>query len=597
MSIDIQPQAQPVEPATTVPSLPVASKPRAQSRSGWKRGALAVTLLAVLAISTVAVMRTIAPAPSTRVLTHQIQRGNLIVSVTEQGTLESSNNREIKCNVKGGSTVLSVVETGTVVKPGDELVRLDQSTIEDNISSQQILYENALANKTTTEADVEVAQIAITEYLEGTYQQERKTIENEIYVAEQDLKTAQLSYNSIKRSVSRGLVSSLQLQGEQYRVNAAQNALELSQKKLDVLDNYTKAKEMKTLRATLKAAEARLASDTEALKLEEARLKRAKDQLANCVILAEAEGMVIYPSAAEWKEQPDIEEGASVREDQVLLIMPDLKQMQVKVGIHESKVDRVSVGMDARVELQDSFVDGEVASIASITKPTGWWNGNVVKYDTVIKVDAQGRLKPGMSVAVEVFLARYNDVLTIPVAAVVEQDRKYLCWVQTDDGFEERPLKLGDSNDQFIVVEDGVEEGELVVLNPIDFVDEAKSDALRPMGEGTAPSADQAADTVKDAGAKGSDDVAPGKKPGVGVKKKTQSPKPKQANKRPQSGADIIKLADKNGDGVLEKDEFEERTRPYFDAIDTDQNGKVDAAEIEAGMKRMRDAAKTPEAR
>ena len=389
MSIDIQSEAQATErQQTTVPSLPPVTQSRPQRRSGWKRGALAVVVLVVLATSALALIRSLAPESSTRVLTHAITRGDLVVSVTEQGTLESSENREIKCKVKGGSTVLWVVETGTTVKPGDELVRLDQSTIEDNISSQQILYENALANKTTTEADVEVAKIAITEYLEGTYQQDRKTFQNEIYVAEQDLKTAQLSYNSIKRSVSRGLVSSLQLQGEQYRVNAAQNALELSQKKLEVLDNYTKEKEMKTLRATLKAAEARLASDTEALKLEEARLERAKNQLENCVIVAEAEGMVIYPSAAEWKEQPDIEEGASVREDQVLLIMPDLKQMQVKVGIHESKVDRVSIGMDARIELQDSYIDGEVDSIASITKPTGWWNGNVVKYDTVIKVDA-----------------------------------------------------------------------------------------------------------------------------------------------------------------------------------------------------------------
>ena len=74
--------------------------------------------------------------------------------------------------------------------------------------------------------------------------------------AEEELKKAQLSYDSIKRSVSRGLVSSLQLQGESFRVDAARKDLELKQKKLDVLDNYTKPKELKSLRSVLKAAQA-----------------------------------------------------------------------------------------------------------------------------------------------------------------------------------------------------------------------------------------------------------------------------------------------------------------------------------------------------
>ena len=44
-------------------------------------------------------------------------------TVTEQGTLESSNNTEIKCKVRGFSTVTYVVPAGTVVESGDVLVR------------------------------------------------------------------------------------------------------------------------------------------------------------------------------------------------------------------------------------------------------------------------------------------------------------------------------------------------------------------------------------------------------------------------------------------------------------------------------------------
>ena len=40
--------------------------------------------------------------------------------------------------------------------------------------------------------------------------------------------------------------------------------------------------------------------------------------------------------------------------------MPELQKMQVNVGIHESIVDRVKLGMLAKVSIPDSVIQGEV---------------------------------------------------------------------------------------------------------------------------------------------------------------------------------------------------------------------------------------------
>jgi hypothetical protein len=126
---------------------------------------------------------------------------------------------------------------------------------------------------------------------------------------------------------------------------------------------------------------------------------------------------------------------------------------------------------------------GKVSSVAEVTRPAGWWTGNVVKFDTIVALDSETGLKPGMSTEVEVTLARYEDVLMIPVAAVVETEQEYFCWVKTADGPQRRSLQLGDSNNQFIVVEAGLKEGDEVVLNPIAFIEEAQTDALKPLDE------------------------------------------------------------------------------------------------------------------
>ena len=411
-------------------------------------------------------------------LTHKVSRGDLSVVVTENGAVESSNNKEIKCMVKGGSTVLWVIETGTLVKPGEELVKLDQSQIEDKILQQKIVYENAMANTITAESDVAVAQTSITEYIEGTYQAEKSKIEKEIFEAEQALRKAELAVQSALRLTAKGVVKNLQLEGEQFAVDSARKDLELKKTKLDSLEKYNKVKSLQELQSKLRASEAKLASYQASLSLEKARLEREKKQLENCVIRAETEGMVIFPSMAAWKDTPDITEGAVVREQQTLLMIPDFTQMQVKVGIHESKVDRLKVGMKAKVQLQELILEGEVSEIAEVTRPAGWWTGNLVKYDTIIKLPQHPGLKPGMSAVVDIVLADHKDVLTVPVAAIIEGSGGLFCWVQTPEGARKRVVRVGDTNDQFSIILDGLSESDEVVLNPLAYIDEAQELAM-----------------------------------------------------------------------------------------------------------------------
>jgi len=110
----------------------------------------------------------------------------------------------------------------------------------------------------------------------------------------------------------------------------------------------------------------------------------------------ERDGIVIHPTAEAWKEAPEIEEGATVHKNQVLLLMPDMSQMQVKIGIHESLVDRVDEGKTARVKLRDEVIDATVSSVSLAARPAGWWSGSVVKYDTIIRLPTMVGLKPGM---------------------------------------------------------------------------------------------------------------------------------------------------------------------------------------------------------
>jgi len=472
MSTDLPPQAQ------DSPDRAGRHSRNAPSSRWWKRGLLVMGMVAVLGSAVALVPRTLSSRPSGFTLTHTIRRGDLVVSVTEQGTLESSNNTEIRCKVRGYSTVIWVIEGGTEVKAGDELVRLDTKRIEDAVSLKTTNFYTATATLEQSKADVARAEIAIPAYLEGSYRTQLKSLERGLTIAETNLLTAQKMLAHSRDLFQRGYVTELEVEGNAFTVTQAELELKVVQTQIDVLNKYTKEMELETLNGNLIANKSKLEADKAGLAMDKARLDRAKEELENCVIKADRSGLVIYPSAAAWKETPDITKGATVRKDQVLLLMPDLSKMQVKVGIHESMVDRIKPGLAARITLPDKTLDGKVFSVSPVTRPAGWWTGNVVKYDTIIELPSVEGLKPGMSAEVQVILDRYADVLTIPVAAVVETTEGDFCWVKTVEGAKRRLLQLGDTNDSFIVVKAGLKEGEEVVLNPLALVEEAQEEVL-----------------------------------------------------------------------------------------------------------------------
>jgi HlyD family secretion protein len=430
-------------------------------------------------------------------LTHIIARGDLLVTVTEQGTLESSNNAEIKCKVRGFSTVTWVVPGGTVVKAGDELVRLDTKVIEETVSLTKTNAFIATATLERTKANVARAEIAIDAYTEGRYRSQLKRLEKDLEVAKRNLSAAQKMYDHSETLFNQGYVTELEVEGNAFTVTQAELELKVKETEIKVLNQFTKLMELETLNGNLTASKSKLSADKAGLAMEMKRQFRAEEELAACVIKAEGSGMVVYPSAAAWKRTPDVTEGAIVRKDQVLLLMPDLSKMQVKVGIHESIIDRIKPGLPVKVTLPEKELLAEVSSVASVTRPAGWWTGNVVKYDTVIQLPIEAGLKPGMTAEVEVIVARHVDVLKIPVAAVVETDEGDFCWIKQAEGLQQRSLGLGGSNEVFIVVESGLKEGDEVVLNPLAFIDEVQADALKTLGK-TKPSGPESIESDTD---------------------------------------------------------------------------------------------------
>lgn len=552
------------------------------------------------------------PEEEAIVLTHRVARDNMLITVTEDGNVESGSNIDVKCQVAGGSSILWIVEDGKEVKKGEKLVELDQSQLEESISQQTITYEKARSAVIQAEKDFQVAEISVEEYLEGTFKKELQDAEAQITIAEENLRSSKNSLAHSGRMFKRGYISELELEGQQFAVKRSDLELKSAETAKSVLEKYTKVKTLEDLKSQVETARAKQRSETAAYELEEAKLQRLKDQLKNCVIIAPQDGMAVYANDAGrsrfgGSQGPQIEEGASVRERQNILKLPDLSKMQVKVNVHETKVETLQRDMRARIIIQGREFQGSVISIANQPEASSWFSGSVKEYATTVRITGETEgLKPGMTAEVEILIAHLEDVLTVPVAAVVEQRAGFFCWVKKGEVVERRPLVLGYSNDQFVEVKDGLTDGDEVLLNPRAVVEEARADDAEGVqeevdvegrfGEGAskAKAAPQGGPGAPAAGG-----PSAGRGPGGGGRPGAGGPGgggPGQGGPGgggPGGGGsgrgsfDLMD-SDADGDGKVSKDEAPERMKGFFDRMDGDGDGFIDKKEIDAMRSRFK---------
>lgn len=407
-----------------------------------------------------------------------VSRGPYELVVVEQGEVDSSNNVEIRCEVKArgtsGTAIIEVIPEGTLVNEGDLLVQLDASSLDRDRDTQQIAVNTTLATMVQAESTLEAAKVAKEEYLQGAYKQEEQLVLSEIFVAEENLKRSQLSVESGERLAAKGLVTSLQLDGDRFAVEKSRNELDSAKTKLKVLQEFTRRKNLIQFDSDIKTAEVKFANEKKNYEVELKKLDDIEQQIAKCTIRAPQHGQVVYANVTSSRGGSSefvVEPGSLVREQQVIVRLPDPTQMQVKARINESRITLVRPEMPVAIRIDafgDEPLDGQVKKVNQYAEPTSWFGSQVKEYATFIDIlDPPPGIRPGLTAEVRIHVEDRSDTLQIPVQALYEHKGHTFCLVKKGMRYETREVKFESTNDKTVALNPGVlDEGEQVVLNP-----------------------------------------------------------------------------------------------------------------------------------
>ena len=344
---------------------------------------------------------------------------------------------------------------------------------------------------------LDFSQYADMEALEdGEAKQELRRLQDELQVSQEEYLLAQDRIEGQRRLEARGFITPTELEAEELNLSKARNkeaeketALSLyirysfpkdAEEKLSDYENAIMAyqRQLKENIAEKAQEEARFSSAERKYNLERVKLADVEEQIDLATIVAERPGLVVYGAADQNQmryrgssSQEAIQEGATVRERQAILTIPDMREMAVKTNIHESAVQRVGVGQSVKVSI-DAFPDvsltGVVTKVAVVAdSANAFMNPDLKVYPTTIKIHGvHDWLRPGMSAEVEILVDQLSDAVYVPLQAVTYWDDKRVVYVDNIGNPERREVETGTFSDSFIEIRSGLREGEKVLLLP-----------------------------------------------------------------------------------------------------------------------------------
>lgn len=410
-----------------------------------RRGLLLVLLLALVLVVGVGPFLPLAGSLGSGrfgdVPLHRVQRQAFERRVPAQGELRAVRATPISVpnDAPGPFRIGWLAPDGSRVKAGEVVVRFDSSEIE----------------KTLTNAEADLASArwrSRKQHVQGSAQVEK---------LERDLQLARMELDNAR-----------QFQKKDAEIFSRNDIIE-SEIDSDLAQHREKhAREARRTEESLSASEQQLIAID--IRQAELKIRQARQALTALAVTAPHDGVLVLNR--DWRGTPT-RVGDSVWNSQPLAQIPDLSTMEAEVFVLEADAGGLEPGKPATVVVESApsvSYQAKIRRVDALAKPR--LRGSPVQYFAVtLALDRTDPrvMKPGQRVRANLLLEERQGALTVPRQAIFQNEGRTVVHRKKGDGFEAAEVKLGSSGAGRVVVESGIQDGDLLAL----------VDPARPAGE------------------------------------------------------------------------------------------------------------------
>lgn len=370
----------------------------------------------------------------TRPLETEVVRGDFEILVTVTGELQALRSTDIKAPMQLRSRHLrfrsikiqDLIAEGTVVDSGDYVATLDRSEADNNYKDILDELEVRKSAYTRTKLDTTIQLRNLRDEminLKFNMEEAEITLEQSQFEPPTTIRQAQINLDKATRAHQQA-VKNYQLKVQQARADMTEVTVDLAQQQ---------------------------------------RRKEGMETVLNqFVISAPASGMVIYKR--EWGGQKRTVGSEISTWDLTVATLPDMSTMISKTYVNEIDISKIMVGQEVRAGV-DAFPEknytGMISEVANIGEQLP--NTDAKVFEVIIELDGRDPiLRPSMTTSNSIITKTFEDVLYIPLEAVHSNDSMTYVYRRNNT---RQVVVLGDANENEIIVEAGLEEGNKILLS------------------------------------------------------------------------------------------------------------------------------------
>ena len=375
----------------------------------------------------------------------EVVRSDLTVSVSGSGNIAVSNEENLTFESSSGRVDKIYVKVGDKVSEGDvlaELALLDTDALEQSLTLARIALIQAQISLQTAEDDLDKTENPYTE-------EEIEDAEDAVDDAKDDLKFAKDMLAEARQDNDDAAIR--QWQSEVYQ---AQQILDAAEDRLDEMLEPPDEDSVALAEMRVEVAE---------LSLEQAQrsLVEAQKEFDGEALIAPWDGVVASIGA---KVGDTFHSSAAAGTVIVRLIDPTALELPVQVD--EIDIPKIKLNQRAIVSI-DALPGVKLEGRVTAISPVPAAQGGVVLYDITIglTVPEGTDLKVGMSATADIIIEERSHVLLVPTLAI-SQDRQgnSIVMVQAGEELQPRPVVTGLSAGLWTEIVEGLNEGEIVVI-------------------------------------------------------------------------------------------------------------------------------------
>jgi RND family efflux transporter MFP subunit len=363
---------------------------------------------------------------------YTVRSSEFVIDLKTPGKLKAENSVLVSAPpARINLQIVDLVPEGTNVKEGDFLIQFDTTELRQQLDDQI--------------AELDIAR--------ATFDKSRASMESQMASLRSSLENSRASYR----------LSELRLEQMKFEAEVRLEEGRLSLKQAEI--SLKRAEEEITAQIQIDSADVKSLE----LKIKQAQfdIQKTRMDLDRLHISAPRPGLVVYKETWRGGEMSKIKVGDTPWRGAALIELPDLSVMNVETAISEVDFSKIKTGLPVEVKLDaypEPVFKGEVIEVAALAKTEEGGSG-AKQFDVVIRIDGSNPLlRPGMSTTTRIIVDRIPDKRSIPIESVFDRGEKMVVYATDDGSFVEREVKLGARNDNFVIVEEGLTEGERVSL-------------------------------------------------------------------------------------------------------------------------------------